>query len=338
MVHPVVNEELTYIVSSYIGIRATKRFSVLHSLTLKQAALNILNVSDVVKKAHLTMEVVRSWNTGQISVITDEYSDTLSCPDEPGRPSSDEMEKMLRLSCPVVSDEQRTIDAKRIKTMLKKNTLECTVHGIANAESYAIDLFWDLIARFTNAAAAFPANDCLSSCGANSDDNHRQRVLVLPNAFYDDMTYIANQEAEHFLSWYHRLVELNCPFGTFPLSKGLWQSAGDTSGCILARLAIINLTHEAKGLDTYAKTREKFMQAGDTISASILDHNYQEEIYHVTAGLKWFKYLCNKYQLDALEQFHSLSRQYFKGKLKPPFNVEAREEAGLTVEWYMPLT
>jgi uncharacterized ferritin-like protein (DUF455 family) len=107
---------------------------------------------------------------------------------------------------------------------------------------------------------------------------------------------------------------------------------------LLARLAIINLTHEAKGLDTYAYTKEKFTTANDTVSLQILDHNFKEEIYHVATGLKWFKYVCGELGLQPLEEFHALSRKHFKGKLKPPFNVEARNVAGLTEEWYMPLT
>lgn len=108
-------------------------------------------------------------------------------------------------------------ETKKLKSMYKKNTIECTVHAIANAESYAVDLFWDLIARYTNTSV--PSADGLTATR-----------VTLPRAFYDNMTYIANQEAEHFLSWYHRLEEMGYPFGTFPLSKGLWQSAGDTSG------------------------------------------------------------------------------------------------------------
>jgi uncharacterized ferritin-like protein (DUF455 family) len=136
---------------------------------------------------------------------------------------------------------------------------------------------------------------------------------------------------------------------------------------MLARLAIINLTHEAKGLDTFEKAKEKLLAAKDPQSASILDHNVQEEIGHVAAGVKWFKYACSEVHrvqynhrsagadspaevgvshscrsdccvtADPVKVFHMLSKVYFKGKLKPPFNINARNEAGLTEEWYMPL-
>ena len=104
------------------------------------------------------------------------------------------------------------------------------------------------------------------------------------------MIFIVEQEAQHFLSWYDRLYELNTPYGIFPFSHGLWQSADITSHNITSRLAIINMIHEAKGLDTYEKTKEKFLLHHDYQSIAILEHNYQEEIVHVSKGLKWFQY------------------------------------------------
>jgi uncharacterized ferritin-like protein (DUF455 family) len=131
-----------------------------------------------------------------------------------------------------------------------------------------------------------------------------------------------------------------------------------TTDNILGRLAIINLTHEAKGLDSYPKTRRKFESEKEIESLCILDNNYKEEIGHVALGVKWFKYICQnsrenngqsrrKLLLDNYTQeeeehtvrvFHSLSRQHFKGKLKPPFNVDARIQAGLLEKWFIPLS
>lgn len=106
----------------------------------------------------------------------------------------------------------------------------------------------------------------------------------------------------------------------------------------MARLAVINLTHEAKGLDGYAKLREKLVKSKDTASVAILDVNYREEIGHVAFGLKWFKYLCKERGLNEIEEFHRLSRLHFIGKLKPPFDKTARDSVGLTEEYYIPLT
>lgn len=107
---------------------------------------------------------------------------------------------------------------------------------------------------------------------------------------------------------------------------------------ILARLAVINLTHEAKGLDTYTKSRQKLVQIGDFQSVAILDHNYKEEIGHVTIGVKWFKEICKlRGYEDPIKVFHELSSKYFKGKLREPFNHDARKAAGMTEDWYMPI-
>ena len=106
---------------------------------------------------------------------------------------------------------------------------------------------------------------------------------------------------------------------------------------ILHRLSVINLTHEAKGLDTFQKTKEKFVQLKDWKSCAILDNNYVEEIGHVKFGVKWFRFFCEQEKIDPVQTFHQLSRQYFRGKLKEPFNHDARLTAGLTPDWYLPL-
>lgn len=163
-------------------------------------------------------------------------------------------------------------------------------------------------------------------------------LLSLPADYVNDIVYIVQQEAEHFLAWKGRLDSLELPFGCFPFSDGLWQSATDTSGDILSRLAVINLTHEAKGLDSYYKTKEKFIQAHDEESLCILEKNFNEEIGHVALGLKWFKFICMRRALDAKAEFQQQFNIHFKGRLKGPFNTEARDKAGLTPDWYLPLT
>jgi uncharacterized ferritin-like protein (DUF455 family) len=107
---------------------------------------------------------------------------------------------------------------------------------------------------------------------------------------------------------------------------------------ILARIVVINLTHEAKGLDTYPKSRQKLLLVDDITSIETLDHNYEEEIGHVAIGVKWFHYICQYHELDPCIMFQSLSKQYFKGTLKGPFNTDARNRAGLYEDWYLPLT
>ena len=164
---------------------------------------------------------------------------------------------MKRAKTTVKQSEQisRLVGCTRREGLDKRIKFSCSVeysiHGIANAESYAIDLFWDIIARYT----------------------HYKLLL----SFYQDMLYIVDQEADHFLAWYYRLLELGMPFGSLPCHAGLWQSAEDT---VLARLAIVSLTHEAKGLDSFMLTHNKFAQGKDLVSMGILELNYKEEIVH----------------------------------------------------------
>ncbi|RYY80424.1 DUF455 family protein [archaeon] len=111
---------------------------------------------------------------------------------------------------------------------------------------------------------------------------------------------------------------------------------------LLHRLAVVNLTHEAKGLDSYLNTRAKLEKLHDTASIAILDHNILEEIYHVAKGVKWFKFLCSYYNKQSTTSpaivYQEIYRQHFKGPLRPPFHIEFRDKADMTEDWYVSLT
>lgn len=192
------------------------------------------------------------------------------------------------------------------------------LHSMANIEQWAIDLSWDIIARFSMEKVA----------GAG-----------LPKEFFDDFVQVACEEAKHFNLISNRLQDLNSHFGALPVHNGLWDSATDTSDSLLARLAIIHMVHEARGLDVQPKTLEKFSNHGDNESVKILEIIYKEEITHVAAGLRWFTYVCNNSDpaMDCIPTFHKIVKQYFRSYLKPPFNTEGRSQAGMVEEWYLPL-
>jgi uncharacterized ferritin-like protein (DUF455 family) len=158
-------------------------------------------------------------------------------------------------------------------------------------------------------------------------------TLALPMTFYDDWVRIAREEAEHFTSWATRLTELGSFYGDLPGHDGLWDSAQDTAESALARLAVVHLVHEARGLDVYTNAVQRFERADDTVSLAIINKNYRD-----AAGVKWFRFLCARDDRDPITTFHETVRRYFQGALKPPFNKEARDAAGLMDEWYLPLT
>jgi uncharacterized ferritin-like protein (DUF455 family) len=185
------------------------------------------------------------------------------------------------------------------------------LHAVAHIELNAIDLAWDLLARFAD--------------------------RVPPRAFFDDWVAVGAEEAKHFTLLAARLDALGAAYGNLPAHAGLWEAAEATAGDLLARLAVVPLVLEARGLDVTPAMIARLERAGDHDSAAVLEIIYAEEIGHVAAGHRWFEYFCVAAGLAAAPTYHRLVRQYFKGMLKPPFNTAAREAAGFPAAFYAPL-
>ncbi|MGH6891617.1 MAG: ferritin-like domain-containing protein [Dongiaceae bacterium] len=186
------------------------------------------------------------------------------------------------------------------------------LHALAHIEFNAIDLAWDVIARFASAET--------------------------PREFFDDWVKVGEEEAIHFALLEARLVELGASYGDLPAHDGLWQAAEETAHDLLARLAIVPLVLEARGLDVTPATIADFRRAGDEASASILDRIYQDEIGHVAAGMRWFHHFAEAAGLDPKRAWQERVRQHFRGTLKPPFNDAARSNAGFDPDYYRPLS
>jgi uncharacterized ferritin-like protein (DUF455 family) len=212
---------------------------------------------------------------------------------------------------------------KRGKAGSLKNRITL-LHSLAHIESYAIDLSWDIIARFY-------------STKVGSEDQNAEFGEPLPTEFFDDWVRIAGEEASHFNIWAARLKFLGSHYGALPGHDGLWESASSTADTLLARLSIVHCVHEARGLDVAPTTLARLRAAGDEDSAALLEGIFEQEITHVAAGVRWIKYLCEKNHIEPIPAFHAIVRERFRGNLKPPFNTEARARAGFTEEWYGPL-
>ena len=159
----------------------------------------------------------------------------------------------------------------------------------------------------------------------------------LPRAFYDDWVRVAEEEALHFTLVAARLVELGAAYGDLAAHDGLWEAAAETSHDLLARLAVVPLVLEARGLDVTPAMMNNLRRAGDGTSADILSRILADEIGHVAAGKRWFDHLCARRGLDPVATYHALVRRHFRSPLKPPFNTEARGQAGLDAAYYEPL-
>ncbi len=182
------------------------------------------------------------------------------------------------------------------------------LHAIAHIELNAIDLAWDLVCRFTH------------------ED--------MPSAFYDDWVGVALDEANHFDLLEMRLQDLGCRYGDLPAHDGLWQAALTTQDDLAARLALVPMVLEARGLDTTPGAVEKLTQAGDMESAALLQKIGNEEIPHVAAGVRWFEFLCKRRKQPPIPRFRELVDSRFKGQLKPPFNHSARSTAQMSAAYY----
>jgi uncharacterized ferritin-like protein (DUF455 family) len=185
------------------------------------------------------------------------------------------------------------------------------LHALAHIELNAIDLAWDIIARF-----------------ADRDT---------PREFCADWVGVAAEEAEHFALLADRLAALGATYGDLPAHDGLWEAAALTAYDLLARLAVVPLVLEARGLDVTPEMAATLERVGDAQSAALLRRIYRDEIDHVAAGVRWFDDLCRARDLVPEETFQELVRRYFKGQLKPPFNHEARAAAGFPEHYYEPL-
>ncbi|MCT4655247.1 MAG: ferritin-like domain-containing protein [Cohaesibacter sp.] len=186
------------------------------------------------------------------------------------------------------------------------------LHSLAHIELNAIDLTWDLVGRYAT-----------------------QRM---PRSFFDQFVQVGLEEAKHFHLLSQHLESLGSYYGAMPAHNGLWQAAQDTSYDLLARLALIPLVLEARGLDVTPSTILRMRKNGDEDSSRILEIIYRDEKRHVAYGVKWFRYMCHLRKLQPEPTFHTLVRRHFRGSLKPPFNDLARAEAGLTPGFYKPLT
>lgn len=196
---------------------------------------------------------------------------------------------------------------KRGKAGSARNRI-AMLHALAHIEYGAIDLAFDLAGRF----------------GAD-----------FPRAFVGDWFGVGADEAMHFALLDRRLKALGSHYGALPAHDGLWEAAADTAHDVLARLAVVPMALEARGLDVTPATVARFEAAGDARSAAILTRIYRDEIRHVAAGTRWFREGCESRGFAIVSHWQRLVATHFRGAIKPPFNDSARGEAGLSRDFYL---
>ena len=268
--------------------------------TLQQGAVAALNAANLDEKINLTRQTAFLWHKGILGIGG---AIGPGPPDRPGRPET------LKL-VPPNKLKKRSIRSERGRVAL--------LHAIAHIELNAIDLAWDIVARFAQ---------------PNTGSTPR-----MPRSFFDGWTQVALEEAKHFSLLNQRLKDLGSYYGALDAHDGLWEAAQNTDHDLTARLAVVPLILEARGLDITPSLLGQITEVGDHQSAAIFEIIYRDELGHVAVGAKWFRYLCLRQGLEPSRAFQDLVRRYFRGPLKPPFNDFARCRAGLTPGFYRALS
>ena len=263
--------------------------------TLAQMAVEVLTTADGRAKTALGRRHAAAWRDARAAGSPL----PLGQAQPPARPARPDAPDLLA---------PRDVPRRRPGTLAGRIAL---LHAVAHIELNAVDLHWDIIARFTDTR--------------------------MPMGFYDDWVKAADEEAKHFNLICDCLESLGSHYGALPAHAGMWRAAEDTADDLLGRLAVVPMVLEARGLDVTPGMIEIFRKAGDQQALDALSVIYGEEVAHVAYGSKWFHFLCGRQDIDPKEVFHDLVRRYFHGALKPPFNEEKRAEAGIPPDFYWPL-
>ncbi|HZW23899.1 MAG TPA: ferritin-like domain-containing protein [Gallionella sp.] len=174
------------------------------------------------------------------------------------------------------------------------------IHALVHIEFNAINLALDAVGRFPG----------------------------MPREYYADWLRVADEEALHFTLLADHLKELGYSYGDFPAHNGLWDLAVETRHDVLARMALLPRTMEARGLDVTPGLRAKLVQAGDIAVGGIMDVILRDEIGHVAIGNRWFGWLCERRGLEPAATYIRLIAEHKILPQRSPFNLEARRAAG----------
>ncbi len=176
------------------------------------------------------------------------------------------------------------------------------IHALAHIELNAIDLALDIVWRFAG----------------------------MPELFYRQWLRVATEEALHFQLLRDHLRSLGYRYGDFPAHNALWEMAEKTKHDLLARLALVPRTLEARGLDASPPIKAKLVGAGDARAGEILDIILRDEIGHVAVGNHWYLALCTERHLEPVATYADLAAQHHAPRLRGPFNFDARRAAGFS--------
>jgi len=194
-----------------------------------------------------------------------------------------------------------TVPKRKMDTIEGRLSL---LHSLAHIEFNAMNLALDAIWRFTD----------------------------MPAQYYVDWLKVAKEEACHFSLIESHLQSAGIAYGDYSAHNSLWEMVERTADAVIARMALVPRTMEARGLDAVPAIRDRFKQIKDHQVVEILEIILRDEVGHVLIGNQWFNFLCAKESLSPIKTYKELARAYCDPILRGPFNLEARKQAGFTAE------
>jgi uncharacterized ferritin-like protein (DUF455 family) len=183
--------------------------------------------------------------------------------------------------------------------------LAALLHAIAHIEFNAINLALDAAWRFDG----------------------------MPREFHLDWCKVAAEEAYHFSLLRDHLASLGHAYGDFTAHDNLWAMCEKTSDDVVARMALVPRTLEARGLDATPQIQDKLRGVGTPAAqgaVEILDVILADEVGHVAIGNRWYRWLCEREGLDPVAHYAQMAQRYQAPRLYPPFNRSARKRAGFS--------
>ncbi|KAJ6422050.1 hypothetical protein OIU84_027065 [Salix udensis] len=162
------------------------------------------------------------------------------------------------------------------------------LHNLAHVELNAIDLAWDTVVR--------DSTSWVSGQLIRSSDYYCF-FIVVPSSI-------------NFLV---------IRYGDMPAHNLLWRECEKSSDDVAARLAVIPLVQEARGLDAGPRLVQKLVGFGDNKTSKIVARIADEEVAHVAVGVYWFVSVCQKMGRAPCSTFKDLLRE---------------DEAGIPRDWY----
>ena len=204
--------------------------------------------------------------------------------------------------CPARPELRSHLDVPK-RSPFTPEGLAALLHAVTHIEFNAINLALDAIWRFGG----------------------------MPRPYYLDWLKVAAEEARHFSLLRDHLQAMGYDYGDFPAHTGLWDMARKTEGDVLARMALVPRTLEARGLDATPPMQARLRKVGSPPALramDILDIILRDEIGHVAIGNRWYRYLCDQRRMDPLATYELLAKQYGAPRQKGPLNLAARRAAG----------